>query len=192
VVESAIAQPNILRGLSGYCAPTRPTLLFAIVTVESIDWSSLSESSISFASCMANCLTANLRVGQNGARHETLIHLCSPDDRQEFPSMIPSDLLLVLDRCARAQRWSFGQLVSAYGTPATQAHRLGPRGGWIATTAQWPGSLQRMVRHHHCFVFFDSKQPRQSKTPPARRWRKSMPEPTKSIQQTGQRQEWYR
>src|SRR6059036_2712074 len=28
------------------------------------------------------------------------------------------------------------------------AQRPGPRDAWIATRARWPGSLQRMVRHH--------------------------------------------
>src|SRR5207245_4736588 len=32
----------------------------------------------------------------------------------------------------------------------TQAQRPGPRGRWIATGAQWRGSLQRMVRPRDC------------------------------------------
>jgi hypothetical protein len=32
------------------------------------------------------------------------------------------------------------------GRVTTQAQRPGPRDAWIATTARWPGSLQRMVR----------------------------------------------
>ena len=38
----------------------------------------------------------------------------------------------------------------------TQAQRPGPRDAWIATTARWPGSLQRMVRrtaHSPSLVF---------------------------------------
>src|SRR4051812_14869123 len=30
----------------------------------------------------------------------------------------------------------------------TQAQRPGPREAWMATGMRWPGSLQRMVRHH--------------------------------------------
>ena len=34
------------------------------------------------------------------------------------------------------------------GDLTTQAQRPGPREAWIATRARWPGSLQRMFRHH--------------------------------------------
>src|SRR4029077_18314807 len=45
----------------------------------------------------------------------------------------------------------------------TQAQRPGPREAWIATTARWPGSLQRMVRPRH---FIATKtQPAQIRAP---------------------------
>jgi len=62
--------------------------------------------------------------------------------------MIPSDLLLVLDRCARAQRWSFGQLVSAYGTQRPKltdsVHEEGglePQHNGLVRCSAWLGTI---------------------------------------------------
>ncbi len=43
-------------------------------------------------------------------------------------------------------RWLYGELKASHLTP--QAQRPGPRDAAIASGARWPGSLQRMVRHH--------------------------------------------